>query len=305
MIDSKTSRLFRGIAILMVIGSHYAAAMYVEPVRLFAKEFVSTLGIYGVDIFFMLSGYGLVKSALKNGVNKEFVLRRFLNTYVPYLLVIGFFSIVDKSITNIQDLFKFLAGLDYWYMNVIFIIYILFMIVYKIDKFRVILITIAIIGFCVFLYNYGRADFWFISNGAFLVGIYGAELENKFGLKVQEWIKKINLFTISVALTVIGWFIYTSSGELWAHVFTSVCFSIVMFSLCVQFEGGGIILPSIGRYSLYIYLLHLRLFWKIVMIKPEMNYALNAAIAGVVTIVVCIALGFAIEWNLNRLFKKK
>ena len=78
-----------------------------------------------------------------------------------------------------------------------------------------------------------------------------------------------------------------------------------MFSLCVQFEGGGVILPSIGRYSLYIYLLHLRLFWKIVMIKPEMNYALNASIAGVVTIFVCIALGFAIEWNLNRLFKKK
>lgn len=303
MIDSKTSRVFRGLAILMVIGSHFAAAMYTDAVRPFAKEFVSSLGVYGVDIFFMLSGYGLVKSASK-GVTKRFVLKRFINTYLPYLIIVGFFAIIEKSITSTKELINLLTGYDYWFMCVLFAFYIIFMIIYKIGKFKEILITIAVIAFSVGLSNWGRADFWYVSNSAFLIGIYGASLELKFGDKVESFIKKSNMLAISSMLAIVAWFIYSGNGEIWAHILFSTLFTVAVFMLCVEIYGGGLILSAIGRYTLYIYLLHQRIYWKVIMINPERDYLLNASFSALAVIVISVAIGFAIEWNLNALFKK-
>ena len=71
MIDNRTSKVFRGIAILMVIASHFAGGMYEESFNEALRQWISTWGVYGVDIFFMLSGYGLVKSYQKNGIDKR------------------------------------------------------------------------------------------------------------------------------------------------------------------------------------------------------------------------------------------
>lgn len=308
MITAKTSKVFRGIAILMVIASHYAAAMYVEPLRPAAKEFISKLGVYGVDIFFLLSGYGLVKSYEKTGIDRAFVLKRIMNTYVPYLLVIGFFAIIEKGITTPMDVVYFLIGYDYWFMAVLFAMYLMFMIIYKIGKFKEIFITIAILGFTYWLYSIEKADFWELSNGAFLIGIYAASLEHRFGDKVEEVIRKINLVAIASGVTMLGAYIYTGNGEMWAHMLTSMSFTVAVLGLCAISKCGGVILPSIGRYSLYVYLLHLRLFWKIVMYRDAWSYVRGAVTAGIVTLVVCVAVGYSIEWNLkfitDKLLKK-
>ena len=303
MIDSKTSRVFRGLAILMVIGSHFAASMYAETVRPIAKEFVSSLGVYGVDIFFMLSGYGLVKSATQ-GITKRFVLKRIVNTYLPYLLVVGFFAIIEKSITSSKQLFNLLIGYDYWYMCVLFAFYIMFMIIYKFGKFKEVLITVEVIAFSVCLSNAGKADFWYISNSAFLVGIYGASLEIKFGDKFEDFIKKSNMLGIMSLLSIIAWFIYSGNGEIWAHILFSTLFTFAVFMLCVEIYGGGLLLAAVGRYTLYIYLLHQRIYWKVIMLKPEMDFLPNAIISAMVAIIISVAIGFAIEWNLNSLYKK-
>ena len=75
MIDNRISKVFRGIAILMVIGSHYAGWMHTEPFNETVRAWISTWGVYGVDVFLLLSGYGLVKSYEKNGIDKQFVLK--------------------------------------------------------------------------------------------------------------------------------------------------------------------------------------------------------------------------------------
>ena len=55
----------RGIGILMVIASHYAE-WYGDVLQNETLQYALTrLGCYGVDIFFLVSGYGLVKSAGK------------------------------------------------------------------------------------------------------------------------------------------------------------------------------------------------------------------------------------------------
>lgn len=303
MIDIKTSKMFRGIAILMVIASHYAAAMFVEPVRPALRLFISTWGVYGVDIFFVLSGYGLVKAYEKNGIDGLFVVKRIINVYIPYLLIIGFFAILEKSVTTPTEIFHLLIGYDYWYIMVQLVLYILFIVSYKIGWFKEILLTIGVVVFCIILNNKGYSAFWFLSNGAFLIGVYAASLEKRFGEKVGEFIKKSNLAAIAFALTFVFGYIYSQNGELWAELVRSICFSLFSLFVIVSFPGGGFILPSIGRYSLYMYLLHLRLFWKFIYINEDWPYFKAASIAAVISLAIAVAVGFAIEWNLNQLLK--
>lgn len=307
MIDSKTSKMFRGIAILIVIASHFAAGMYAEPVRPVAQQFVSKWGVYGVDIFFLLSGYGLVKSAEKNGITKDFALKRLMNSYLPYILIIGFFAIVEKSVDCPKALWNLVSGVDYWFMNIIFVFYIIFMIVYKIGKFKEILVTIAVVAYSCWMYNSGKSDFWVLSNGAFLVGIYAAALEDRFGDKVKYWINRINLTAIAFVVMMISWAAYSAQEDMWIRMVISMSFSVMALGICVNFPGGGILLSSIGRFSLYIYLLHLRLFWKYVMAivnrYPQWSYGKIAIISATITLVIAVAVGYAIEWNLKQAVK--
>ena len=264
MIDNRTSKVFRGIAILMVIASHFAGGMYEESFNEALRQWISTWGVYGVDIFFMLSGYGLVKSYQKNGINKRFLLKRFLNSYVPYILIVGFFALIDKSIDSMRALINLLIGYDYWFMCVLFAFYIMFMIFYRIGKLKEVLLTIGVIAFTYMLWAKGFSPFWELSNGAFLIGVYAATLEERSGEKLKDFIIKTNLAFIGLAVTIICAFWHVFSETFASHMSASMAFTVTALAFCVQLKTGGVILATLGRYSLYIYLLHSRIFWKYV-----------------------------------------
>ena len=127
MITKEASKWLRGIAILMVVASHYAewiGAGNLEPLR----EFISRLGDYGVDIFFLMSGYGLAKAVGSKKISLEFVWKRAISAYFPYLLIIGGLEIYDgyfltKILAKENYLWKFLVGYDYWFMMNLFVFY--------------------------------------------------------------------------------------------------------------------------------------------------------------------------------------
>ena len=304
MIDNRISKVFRGIAILMVIGSHYAGWMHTEPFNETVRAWISTWGVYGVDVFLLLSGYGLVKSYEKNGIDKQFVLERVFNSYVPYILIVGFFAIIERSIDSGMAVIRLLIGYDYWYMCVLFAMYIMFMVFYKIGKFKEITLTVGVIAFTYFLHMKGKASFWELSNGAFLIGVYAATLERKYGDRLKDFIIKFNLAMIGFSLMVICAFWHVNSATLKSHLAASMCFTVMVLGLAVQMKAGGLVLPALGRYSLYIYLLHTRMFWKFVAFKKDWSYLKGSVIAGLITLFVSVAIGFCIEWWCTRLIKK-
>ena len=305
MIDNRTSKVFRGIAILMVIASHFAGGMYEESFNEALRQWISTWGVYGVDIFFMLSGYGLVKSYQKNGIDKRFVLKRFLNSYVPYILIVGFFALIDKSIDSLRSLINLLIGYDYWFMCVLFAFYIMFMIFYRIGKLKEVLLTIGVIAFTYMLWAKGFSPFWELSNGAFLIGVYAATLEERSGEKLKDFIIKTNLAFIGLAVTIICAFWHVFSETFASHMSASMAFTVTALAFCVQLKTGGVILATLGRYSLYIYLLHSRIFWKYVAYKDEWSYLKGAVIAGLIGLFVSVAVGFSMEWWIERISGKK
>lgn len=305
MIDNKTSKVFRGIAILMVIASHYAGWMYTESLNESLRVWISTWGVYGVDIFFLLSGYGLVKSASKSGIDKSFIIKRFMNSYVPYILIAGFLALLDKHIDSPVALIKLLIGYDYWFMCVLFAFYIMFMIFYRFGgRVKEILLTLGVIGFSYWLYIKPEfQDFWFLSNGAFLLGVYAATLEARLGDKLKSAIIKSNLAFISLGLMVISAFWHVSGGALIAHLCASIMFTLMTLGLCVQFRGEGFILPILGSYSLYVYLVHTRLFWKFVAFKESWSYFKGSVIAGLITLIFAAVLGFVVSKCLDKATK--
>ena len=169
---------FRGMAAVMVVLSHYAewwtwfaqTEGNAETVRLA----VSKLGVYGVDIFFLFSGYAMVKSLGQERMHPQFIWKRIKNVYIPYFLVVGCIELLSGGFTSLRDFWEFANGSDYWYMAVLFIFYIGFIAVYTIMGGK----APRCAAFCVFTYVFtcilrdrGMQDFWFVSNIAFAIGV--------------------------------------------------------------------------------------------------------------------------------------
>ena len=84
-----------------------------------------------------------------------------------------------------------------------------------------------------------------------------------------------------------------------------MAFTVMALAFCIQLKTGGVILATLGRYSLYIYLLHSRIFWKYVAYKDEWSYLKGAVIAGLIVLFVSVAVGFSMEWWIERISGKK
>lgn len=296
MISRRTSKIFRGIAILMVIFSHYAGWMYVSPTNPWWKDFISTWGVFGVDIFFLLSGYGLVKSASKKGITWQFMLNRLLACYIPYLLIIGFFTYINDGFKDLGDVRNFLIGKNYWYIYVQMVFYILFCVCYKVRYLKEITLSICVIAFTWWLWSIGRADFWELSNGAFLVGVYLATLEEK-----RKFCKEHKIIFAVCILALSGICMFMAHMEFVAtslfswEMIRSMAFTCLMSGLCILIDYKSVVMATLGHYSLYIYLLHGFLFWKFIYHYEELGYLKAVVVVCGITLFSAVAAGFSIE----------
>lgn len=83
----------KGLAILMVIVSHIGYFLVND--HNFLVPFSNYAGV-GVDIFFILSGYGLVAASLKRPLSVgQFYLKRLLRIYLPVVLTLIIFLLLD------------------------------------------------------------------------------------------------------------------------------------------------------------------------------------------------------------------
>ena len=86
------SQELKGFAILTIVFAHVAYALVSDSSFL---NPLSTMAGVGVNLFLMLSGYGLISSALKKPLSiGQFYKRRLLNLYIPFwICLLAFFGI--------------------------------------------------------------------------------------------------------------------------------------------------------------------------------------------------------------------
>ena len=108
----------RGIAILMVVIHHLSLW--------FGTNIFTSWGGGGVAIFMILSGYGLTMSFKKSGV-KRYWWKRFVGIFIPWLVVI-LLTMQPWNIVDEKWFWEYLFFIDHgpWYMQYLFVWYILF-----------------------------------------------------------------------------------------------------------------------------------------------------------------------------------
>ncbi len=327
MISAKTSKMLRGIAILIVIASHYAGWMYVEPVHVTAHDWILKWGPEGVSIFLLMSGYGLHKSAERSkhtkhnnsGITVAFVIKRVIGAYIPYLLCRYLINVFDgtwksaKADGSMKDvLYRFFTGEGFWFMSVLFTMYIAFMVIYRFaGRLRIPLITLAIIGQTYYLFSKGYTDFWELSNMAFVIGILAAAAEDRFRTFMLKPVFKVLLGIVAGAGM---WYTFRGiqlhGGSRCEESFGWELAFNIFFSLAVLFIAylipiyKGLILTTLGECSLFIYILHTAIFWVLIYKFEEYGYAVSNIITGIATLVVGTALGVLYN-SLMGIFTRK
>ncbi|MCI9202008.1 MAG: acyltransferase [Lachnospiraceae bacterium] len=316
LMPKKETDWFRGIAVIMVVVSHYAEWWsWFAPMEGNAEIFrlaLTKLGVYGVDIFFLFSGYAMVKSLGRERMHGQFVWKRIKNVYIPYFIVVGIIELLSGGFTSIQDFLAFASGYDYWYMYVLFMLYIRFIAVYTIIGGR--LPRIAVFSVIVYimshvLYQKGMQDFWYVSNITFVLGVIAGEYEET----VKKVLDKVWIF-LAAALAV-GMGVVVKWGldggvdlggnptgyQLWFQIGATVVWALLVLIMAAKCGVRGKVLVFLGQNSLYIYLTHTYIFMKCVN-SLELDYIWRFLISAVATVFVSFLCNRLITWAGKMVF---
>lgn len=293
VIETKTRRLhnldyLRGIAALGIMIFHYASWLYG---RFEADTFLGRVGIYGVSIFYILSGLTLYYvyfqriQADRNSIADFFIKRVFRIFPLLWLVIIATVLMsperpdVSTFILNITGLFGFVKwdayiGVGVWSIGNELVFYVFFPVfVFTAKRSRSLLILLSIMVFSIYLYfafsiidrQQDLFDQWHY---------YVNPLNQVFlffcGFCIGHFLFRLDLpATISVALIGIGLviFIFYPAGVNPVNLVTGVSrivFTICCVLICVGFYKITIGVPNVldkvlaflGEASYSIYLLH-------------------------------------------------
>lgn len=276
LFSRQTGYWFRGIAIIMVILSHYAEWWAWFPDLMLegkAEDFrltLTKLGIYGVNIFFLFSGYGLTKAAENKKMDWHFVWRRIQSVYLPYLIVVGMIQILSGGFSSFSEFLKYLCGYDYWFMFVLFLFYIGFILIWAIWKnphLRVLSFLIFTLVIIKTMFDKEMQSFWYVSDLAFALGIMMATYEPKCG-KVPS-AARVLLIPLLLSFT-IYYELYMDKGGmtpeqiLHLQMVNTVLWTIQIACIAALIPWQDLILCRLGKCSLYLYLWHTYIFMRCV-----------------------------------------
>ncbi|MBD5522882.1 MAG: acyltransferase [Lachnospiraceae bacterium] len=309
---------FRGIAALMVVLSHYgnwiSILVSLEGNAETFRFALTKLGVYGVDIFFLLSGYAMVKSLGNSKMSWQFICWQFIwkrikNVFIPYVIVAGSIELISGGLTSIHDLWILIIGYNYWYMCVLFIFYIGFIVIYAIIRVK----SLRVIAFSVFtyalsykLYQYGMFPFWYVSNIAFAIGIIAGEYEEAAKKIVDKvWIPMIVLLTIGMAF-ITRWGLTGGVNlggdpkeyQVWVQIGATVVWTLLILILASKCRIREKIFVFLGRNSLYIYLTHAFVFMRCIN-----NLTYNMYVRIIISPICIIAVSFLCNLLISGMWK--
>ena len=258
-INKDKSMLLKGIAILLVLLGHL--------------EYVYKGGTFGVNIFLILSGYGIFLSYKENRL-KNYFIKKITKVYIPFLLVGTLYSLYGyftKAI-GLRSLAFSLVGLDFgyiydktmWYISYIFIMYIMFYIaaiitkrIKKEDISHLLIIAICIIGsYLVYRLDikyaiFSRGAGLFLYRYSFVFGLILAYL-SKF--KVNINVKRVVCSVICTASLITTFLVYKKTDIETYYYLYALSIPFAAICVCEIFDIKVKALSFLGKYSYDIYL---------------------------------------------------
>lgn len=212
--------------------------------------FVSFGGGCGVDLFFMLSGYGLVYSASKLSSSREWIpwIGKRLKRIVPSYLIVAvmYYMLCDQlSWYNLLQLSFLLDGVrDFWFIPAIIICYLFFPLVFGSCKkygFRIcctVYVLLVLLGSVVLAHYlpdyFCKTEIFLLRIPCFIIGVYCGFLSKNNLLREYGY-----FIAVSFCLTALCFLISFPGDCRWCFTFGSVL--IVQFIVFVvqNINAGG------------------------------------------------------------------
>lgn len=275
---------------------------------------IHSFGYIEVAIFFLFSGYGLKYSYnINSDYIKNFVSRRFVKIYIPYLIcslvcyVLKVIIIGGENYWNIIELLKIIIGVNaIWFVKALIIFYVAFWIIYRFfpqkGNLFMGIFTLCYILIC-YINNMDKT--WYGSVIPFWIGIFIADNINKIKSKHVEKKYIIVIAMISLVLEVL----YQTFKEniFWGSLITRnmLCITIVIFFLLVTMwlKVDNKITQFIGTISYEFFLVHFTIIALVKVIFASYSLDVQAILVFILTLIVAIALNKINELILKKIVK--
>lgn len=319
-IEKEDTSIFKGLLAIGVILHHLSQALCGYS-KIFDKFIY--LGNLFVGSFFLLSGYGLIKSYFKKkDYKKNFFKKRIPQLIIPFVVVSIFLFItelcfgIDLSIKsfllsfiNLKPFISFC-----WYVYVILFIYIVFGLTIKFIKNPIVintLISILVLIVVVICKINIVSYWWYHGILAFPIGLWlGLYDEKIFKIINKKYIRYTVTFFVSFVLISI----YLDMGNYYLNMYSSIILEllqIVMFSmfvLCIfmRYTLNQNVFKVVGDISYEMYLCQSITFFMLPKFFNIQKFGASLYIVAAVIFTILIAKIFNIldKWIISKYNKK-
>lgn len=271
----------KGVAILFVVLSHIGYFLVTD------HRFLAPLSNYagiGVDLFFILSGYGLVASALQRPISAwQFYRKRLTKIFVPVLVVLLLLLGLDylaldityPAALTVKNLLGFFPQADLyreinsplWYITPLLAYYLAFPLVFWRKQ---PLVSAGILAFSAWVIIYFLPDLNVVSESlvkmyklhfmAFPVGMAVAALAHE---PIHLSSKNRAIWTTITSVVLVYMLNNTAVGSTWKNESAfSIITALILVGLFMAKPLNNKLLALFGLYSFEIYLLHWPLVYR-------------------------------------------
>ena len=256
----QTTRI-KGILCLMVVFGHSM------------NGYLELVGPWAVSVFFLLSGYALSYTSSKADITPRFVIRKYKNILLPYIVAAVFYHLLFWVYPSSVD-YNSIGGLvkSYlvftptvqagWYIEATAILFAFYFIAKKFagnnSKKLLILFTTLYVIFAVLVSL--TEGYWVIRNmHCFIMGValhlFRKTIDAKFTSK--DAFRYVALIAAAVTIIVPNYFYANENLVSNLVLFATYTIApIVFIYVSNSFSFKGKILDFLGKYSLWIYLFH-------------------------------------------------
>jgi peptidoglycan/LPS O-acetylase OafA/YrhL len=262
-LNQETSTQLKGLAIIFVLLGHLG--------------YIFFAGAWGVNLFLILSGYGVYLSYSKNGL-KDFFTKKAIKVYLPYLIyaiiMVCYYLYTNHFVFSRKIVLATLLGLDInanldksmWYISFIFFEYFLFFVTATfankvskiISKEKFIFFTIIILS-VLFMKFFDFNLLWHVESGvtfyvfAFPIGVLLAIIKD---WKVNKNFRELLFVFASIVCFIITICLYKNCNTFFQYFIFALAIPglIILISQILKKFNSNKILLFFGEYSFYIYL---------------------------------------------------
>lgn len=272
------------------------------------------MGYLLVSLFFFFSGYGLMASYRQKGTKylQQFWKNKILYIFLIYLWISVAYAIVKflMGIEMTPRIFaiSFINGspvANYsWYIIVQLLLYIVFWGAFSIkrvsNKIKILIVLMLEVIMAVIFHQLSYSVIWYMSNFAFVVGIWWAEEKEQIDLFVDKhWflseVVALGSFALFSGLPLIANKFWGMDEEvrLVCRIISSTVFVLFVIILMKKFTFKEGVWDFLGEISMEIYLVHGLI---IILLKKITS---NNIIWTILTIILSIALACVVNWINN------